>query len=390
MIIQADGKIVLVGYSFITGNSRDWCVVRLNPDGSRDRGFGTNGVVTIDFNSGLDEAYSVLQQADGKLLIGGFATGFTKDFAIARLNTNGILDTTFATSGKYTRDTNGDVDQIYAMTLQTVSGVNYVVAVGNSVYGGTDAFDAIAFRLNLSGGTLDTAFNTGSTYSGLNIFRFNQTPPQGLTPNDYSRGVAIDANNKIVIGGYNSNFDVGAARLNTNGTLDTSFNGNGRFTAALTQFSNFNYMLYQGGNIVLVGCIGISEINVVRFNMTTPALDTTFGTSNKFSYAPNTFANCSNSAALDSSGRILLAASVSSANVANARDSIIARLSANGIADSTFSTSPANGIFNIQQSSTRADNAIGVAVDSNGKIVIAGIKSITNADQDFYVLRMNP
>ena len=391
MIVQADNKIVLVGSSGVAANAtRDWIIVRLNPDGSYDRTFGTDGIVTIDFNANADVAFSVIQQADGKLLVGGYGTITSRDFAIVRLETNGTLDTTFATNGKYTRDVGGDSDQINAMTLQTVSGTTYVVATAQTRYGGTDALDIAVFRLNLIGGTLDTTFATGGTYSGLNIFVWNPTFSVTGDPNDTPQGIALDSSNKIIIGGGSSNYDVGVARLNTNGTLDTTFSGDGIFSTAQPQFSNYFNMLYQNGNVILVGCVGTSEINMIRFNMTTPALDTTFGTSGKFSYTPNTNPACASAASLDSSGKILVAGFSATANSNIGYDSLVARLSAGGIADTTFSTSPSNGIVSIPQSATQQDQAIGIATDSSGKIVIAGYKTISATDNDFFVLRINP
>jgi uncharacterized delta-60 repeat protein len=388
MIIQTDGKIVLVGSSGVAANAtRDWIIVRLNPDGSYDRSFGTNGIVTIDFNANADVAFSVIQQTDGKLLVGGYGTMTSRDFAIVRLETNGTLDPNFATGGKYTRDVNGDSDQINAMTLQTVSGTSYVVVAAQTRYFGTDALDVAAFRLNLTGGTLDTGFNTGGAYSGLNIFVWNPTFSVANDPNDSPQGIAIDTNNKIIIGGGSSNFDVGVARLNTNGILDSSFSSDGIFSTTQPQFSNYYNMLYQNGNVILVGCVGTNEINIIRYNMTTPALDTTFGTSGKFSYTPNANPACANAAALDSNGRILVAGYSATASGNTGFDTLVARLSANGIADTTFT---ANGIVSVPLAATQQDQAIGIATDSSGKIVIAGLKTLSATDNDFFVLRMNP
>ncbi len=391
MIVQADGKIVLVGSSGVAANAtRDWIIVRLNPDGSYDRTFGTDGIITIDFNANADVAFSVIQQPDGKLLVGGYGTITSRDFAIVRLETNGTLDATFATNGKYTRDVGGDSDQINAMTLQTVSGNTYVVAAAQTRYGGTDFVDIVAFRLNLTGGTLDTTFNTGGTYSGLNIFVWNPTFSVTGDPNDTPQGIALDSSNKIIIGGGSSNYDVGVARLNTNGILDTTFSSDGIFSTAQPQFSNYYNMLYQNGNVILIGCVGTSEINIIRFNMTTPALDTGFGTSGKFSYIPNTNPACADAATLDSNGKILVAGYSATSNSNIGFDSLVARLSASGISDTTFSTSPANGILSLPQSATQQDRAIGIATDPSGKIVIAGYKTLSATDTDFFVLRMNP
>jgi len=67
VLVQPDGKIVVAGHGFPGG---DFAVLRLNPDGSPDRGFGTAGSLAVDFG-GYDEARAVALQADGKLMVAG-------------------------------------------------------------------------------------------------------------------------------------------------------------------------------------------------------------------------------------------------------------------------------------------------------------------------------
>jgi uncharacterized delta-60 repeat protein len=103
MVIQADGKIVLVGKSQM-GTYYNWSMARYNTDGSLDTSFGanTNGKVTTDITfsyelaPGDDCAQAVAIQGDGKIVAAGYYTnGLKKNFALARYNTNGSLDTTF-------------------------------------------------------------------------------------------------------------------------------------------------------------------------------------------------------------------------------------------------------------------------------------------------------
>src|SRR5262249_6508072 len=98
--VQSDGKIVVVGSGGSTGN--DFEVVRYNPNGSLDTSFGSGGKVTTDFAGRGDAAQAVVIQSDGKIVVVGSAyMGSTTgtDFALARYNSNGSLDTSFGIGG---------------------------------------------------------------------------------------------------------------------------------------------------------------------------------------------------------------------------------------------------------------------------------------------------
>ena len=100
VLVQPDGKIVLAG----TGNpAGDFAVTRLNPDGSYDNSFDFDGTIGIDFGTG-DSAEAVALQANGKIVLAGYTTeaGIAGDPATARLQPGGSLDTTFSTDGKLT------------------------------------------------------------------------------------------------------------------------------------------------------------------------------------------------------------------------------------------------------------------------------------------------
>src|SRR5262245_52541641 len=92
---QADGKLVLAGAASFGGNGGDFGLVRLNPDGSLDTTFDTDGKVRTDFGSNIEGAFAVAVQADGKIVAAGLALGpgTGRDFALARYNSNGSLDT---------------------------------------------------------------------------------------------------------------------------------------------------------------------------------------------------------------------------------------------------------------------------------------------------------
>ena len=102
--IQTDGKIVAAGYAVLSGNQH-FALVRYNTDGSLDTSFNGTGMLTLAIGTGDDTGFTLAQQADGKLVIGGYTvTGSTNDFALVRLASNGTLDAGFGTAGKVTTD----------------------------------------------------------------------------------------------------------------------------------------------------------------------------------------------------------------------------------------------------------------------------------------------
>lgn len=99
MLLQSDGKIVVVSSEFMGA-------ARFNLDGTLDTSFDADGIVLIDF-AGVEVAVGVALQRDGKLVVAGFVTpsGPVNDnFALARLHSNGSLDSTFGGGGRVTTD----------------------------------------------------------------------------------------------------------------------------------------------------------------------------------------------------------------------------------------------------------------------------------------------
>src|ERR1700737_4738263 len=101
LTLQADGKIVVVGNRELFGGGENFVVARFNPNGRLDSTFGSGGVVTTAFPAATatEIASAVLQQPDGKILVGGTAQapGRTSPTlgALARYNPNGSLDSPF-------------------------------------------------------------------------------------------------------------------------------------------------------------------------------------------------------------------------------------------------------------------------------------------------------
>ena len=108
MVIAPDGKIVVAGTLFLRDRDPDFAVARLNADLTLDTSFAGDGTTSSDFDHNFDIAYAVAVQGDDKIVVAGSAkTGieaFTSDFAVERFNSDGTLDRTFNGNGKWTHD----------------------------------------------------------------------------------------------------------------------------------------------------------------------------------------------------------------------------------------------------------------------------------------------
>lgn len=114
--VQADGKILVSGYSY--NRPQPSCiVVRFNEDGTFDNNFGNNGVVDTSF-TGDSQANAMVLQPDGKILLGGAdGTGAGEHILLARLNSNGTVDNSFGTAGHYVSNFSANGERISDMCL---------------------------------------------------------------------------------------------------------------------------------------------------------------------------------------------------------------------------------------------------------------------------------
>jgi len=167
--LQPDGKIVAGGTSFnTTARNLDYALARYLPNGQLDPTFsptGKVGVETVDFSGGNDIGFATTLRYDGKIIMGGITqsatTGF--DMGIAQFNSNGTLDTSFATYGKpgvVSTDFGGLYDQALYLAIQPDA---KILAVGHTV-SPTTSFD-FALARYLPNGELDTSFGSGGKVS---------------------------------------------------------------------------------------------------------------------------------------------------------------------------------------------------------------------------------
>jgi uncharacterized delta-60 repeat protein len=119
LAIQNDGKIVTAGYFYTGHHNHDFAVARYNSNGTLDTTFGANGCVISDlFGSSDDIAYTLAIQRDGKLIVAG-RTGQYPNFrpGVVRYQTSGALDMSFGSGGKVMSDLGGSSSQLYGCAV---------------------------------------------------------------------------------------------------------------------------------------------------------------------------------------------------------------------------------------------------------------------------------
>lgn len=406
-VVQPDGRILIcsqVNNGGLTGN--DIVVARFTADGTLDNSFTSDGLVYIDFNDGDDECAGLALQPDGKIVVAGDTvnSGTTgKDFAAARLNSDGTLDTDLTTgfgagTGKTTigfdRGGSND-DAAYGVALQTDG---RIVIAGDA---STDSHgqDFAVARLNTDGSRDTSGFNlTGKVTVGFNL-------PGSTTQDDIAFGVAIDAAGNIVLGGGADNGSAGAdfaaARLLPDGTLDNNFDADGLVTIGFdlgdpggSNGDLAEAVLVQGdGKIVLAGQTDSSttstpnaDMGIVRLNPDGSA-DSGFGTNGKAVIAFDLTANGSDIARnlLEQSNRKLLLVGYAYTGSSTA-DAAIVRLNADGSPDAEFGTLGKKHV-NLGLASSPVQTFTGAAFQGT-QIIASGFSSIDPSGADNFVVRL--
>jgi uncharacterized delta-60 repeat protein len=318
--LQPDGKIVAAGWLFDNTANIDFAVARYNADGSLDGTFGIDGRVRTDFFGLDDVANAVALQPDGKIIVAGTArVGFDLRIALARYNLDGSLDSTFDLDGKaVTVEATGVA---YGVAVQLdgkilVAGSNFAL-VRFKADGSLDAtfgkggevairgFGATALTLQPDGkivvaGSINTESGTGDDFA---VVRLNVDgsldkafDSSGMATTDFfgsgdvAWAVTLQPDGKIVVGGYAANpLSAGplfaVARYNPDGSLDATFDGDGRTTTDLPGFDEvvFGVAVQPDGKILVAGrAFGRAgyDFALVRYT-SVGAEDASFGTSGR-------------------------------------------------------------------------------------------------------------
>jgi uncharacterized delta-60 repeat protein len=361
--LEGDGKIVAAGWAY-TGSSTDFAVIRYNSDGSIDTTFGTGGEVLTDFSFGFNEATAIAIQSDGRIVVAGeTAQANTRDFALARYNSDGSLDTTFGTGGEVLTAFGGDTYQAaYSLTIQSNGDI---VAAGVSITATSGDF---ALARYTPSGSLDTTFGSGGEVLTAVGNTFSA-----------AAGMAIQGDGKIVASGpaytgASTGTDFALVRYNSDGSLDTTFGTGGETT---TDFGSLNdaggkVVIQSNGDIVVAGNSNQSSTGpdfALACYTPSGSLDPSFGSGGKVLTDFGNTQDYATGLVLQTNGAIVAAGE--SIQPTTGFDFALARYTAAGSLDTTFGTG-GKVITNLAQVPTDAFGRGGVAIQADGKLVVAG------------------
>lgn len=390
--LQTDGKLLLAGYC-PNPNRNDYCVVRYNTDGSLDTSFNGTGKLLFSMGADDDQGNAMAIQVDGKILITGACVMANSeyDFCTARLNSDGLFDTTFGDNGRVITPTGGSGanfgNHARTIAIQTVAPNAGKIVVGGTCALATDANQRLCAARYHANGTLDSTFN------GTGVF----VEPVHTDGQILTMSMALQADDKIVFARACNNFtDFCTIRYTANGVLDTTFNGTGRVQ---TDFSSAGDLVtsvkIQSDQKILVsgGCDNSEptvadngsrrryDFCIVRYN-SNGSLDTTYNGNGKVLSPISPAVDVINTSALQSDGKLLVAGYC---GLSSKLQFCIARYTTSGALDTTFNTTGFN-VFSVTPGI--GDVARTMNVQADGRIVLAG-DCFVGSDIEFCAARLD-
>jgi len=367
--VQDDGKLVVAGHLSIPVRANDFFVMRYNTDGSLDSSFGLDGIVTIDFGL-YDQAMIVAIQSDGKIIVASNSqvldTLHPNRFAIARLNPDGTLDTSFDGDGKRLDEIGSSHDVITELAIQDDG---KIIAGGYSGYVNIRP-DFAMVRYNPDG-SLDTTFGT----EGIVITSMG---------GDYDGSFAtlLQPDGKIILMGFSKdscsvNDCPVLIRYNSDGSLDTTFGVGGIVDEDFgVNAILFDSVLLSDGKIVSSGYGTAGEGIVLMRHNPDGSLDTTFGTDGLvIKNFGDITTEKTEGMALQPDGKLLISGFYGG-------DVFLLRYNSDGTPDTSFYS---DGVL-FHSIGDGDDRARYVALQQDGKIVVTG-DTYTGADYDIFVAR---
>ncbi len=403
VVIQPDGKIVLVGAAARDTNGHEYSTVaRLHSNGTLDTSFGTNGKVQFYYGDESQQFSAVALQGT-KIVAAGWhrftdpAQDINYDFHIVRFNPNGSIDGTFGNSGSISVDFDdispGKWDILEDMVIQPD---NKIVLVGRCRATAGD-FDVAVARLTADG-VLDSTFDG----DGRRVFWYDQ----GWDNHDQGEAVALQPDGRIVIASKtdtsSGNTDWAVQRLEANGSTDCSFGGTCAGVIIPFDYGAPTYELdspaaiaMMGQKIVIVGTAatasGDDDMAFARLNAN-GTLDTSFGenASGKRRLAFNAGGDnddWARSVAVRGDGSIVAAGVVSTHSDA---DMAFARLTLDGSVDFDFGSYGQTTVA-FDWGGDNIDFAAAVVFQDDGKIIAAGRAGAegSSTDADMAIVRLH-
>ena len=375
--LQADQKVVIGGFNDIS-----YAVARYNTDGNFDMSFGTNGKVLIPMPATpfANVVYTVGIQPDGKILVAGSSLqGAFDHFTLVRLMPDGSLDAGFGTGGKVFLPIGNQASSARGFAFQPDG---KIIVVG---YASGSDVDVAVVRLNTNG-SLDNSFN------GTGVLQMD------IQDDDFGSSVALQVDGKIVVGGDSkSGVKSGLLlRLNSDGTFDNSFNGNGKLLIPFggVDGSLANVRIQPDGKIVGSGNVSTTPTNV-DFGFTRVHANGTLD--NSFNASGIRVINSSNNEFINNAhqnllllpdGKLVQLGYERLTASPNNTQIILRRVNSDGSTDNSFGANGKGSTYAAQNNTQYND----IVRQPDGKTIAVGFwnaSATTTANNDMIVARYN-
>jgi len=372
VVVQSSGKVVVAG-ARMNGFQFDPLIARFNTDGSLDTTFGSDGTgivvepwpdgeTILEWVNRSGAAVDVALLSDDRIVVTSSPSGDNEKHGIMLFTADGVLDTSFDGDGRLKIASGGPNWDVWT-TAVTVTSDDRIMIAGTSPDNSWD-YRMKVYRLNTDG-SLDTSFNN----DGMRNVSF----PSSV---DNLANAVVMSGDKTVFGGSAadswSRHDMGIGQLTSDGRNDTAFaSGDGR-TYVDFGFgdSDVRELLVQAdGKIVAIGESQVFDnddsVAVTRLNAD-GSLDTSFSGDGKFAHDFGTGSSFGWAGALDAEGRIVIAGQYN--NGANDK-AFVMRLTTAGELDTSFGT---GGIKTFDFVADHAEKFNAIAVQGNDMVVAGG------------------
>ena len=358
VLMQPDGKVVISFSANSTSSGFEMTLARYNPNGTLDTTFSGDGIVPSPFAVGaFDQVKAIALQPDGKIIAAG---SVDSSFAVVRFNPDGSLDTTFDNDGIVTTSifSSGALGAVKLQPDGKIVAAGYVLNSSNQ-----DFFTVIRYNAN---GSVDASFGA----SGVVMADFGVI--------DFFEDLTIQPDGKILAMGTgnisSSTPSVAMMRLNSNGSFDNSFDGDGRVASLVPNLEEaYSIDLQADGRIVVGGKIN-AAFGVVRYN-SNGSLDTTFD-GDGVAIADFGIDSGARDIRVTANGK-LVGVGNSFTSGGGGYDFAVARFNSNGTLDQSFGsggtvTTPVSG----------GEEYLGrMVIQADGRVVGVGVSGVTGSQK---------
>jgi len=373
VLVDSNGKTVVVGespYQYIFPTMTIW---RYNTDGTLDSTFGKNGIAISDDSLLIPSDFRYYGMAAtldplGRIVVAGNAVSNTVGKTVVwRFDSSGKPDPSFHGNGV-----------VESTDMVKSDGGNAVAidSAGRIWVAGRYNYKLGLWRFN-SNGMLDTSFGTNGLVA--------------LSDLGSANAILIDADGKVVVAGAETNHQMNIWRFSSGGGLDPTFGSNGIVTYSASCRGNA-MAVDSEGKILVAGYInsipgdGSKKMAVWRYD-SSGAADATFGANGHFTNSGELDEGLG--IVIDSTGKIFVAGSRVTADSLGG-EMALWRINANGTSDTGFGS---GGVMswnfpNAKYATNEYSKGQSIALDPAGKIYIGGYVYYPDSDRDVVLLRV--